>query len=71
MDNNNYYYYVKYYLDPTWQQGAMAWTPILVMWSLWPWARKYDIGYKSWHNLWLWSTYVENIIDILYGVKEL
>ena len=27
MDNNNYYY-VNYYLDPTWQQGAMARTPI-------------------------------------------
>ena len=33
MDNNNYYY-VKYYLDPTWQQGVMARTQIVVMCSL-------------------------------------
>ena len=49
----------------------MARTPILVMCSLLPWSWKYDIGYKSWHTLWSWSTYVENIIYIQYGVKEL
>ena len=39
--------------------------------SLRPRTWKYDIGYKSWHTLWSWSTYVENIIYIQNGIKEL
>ena len=49
----------------------MARTPMFVMCSLWPWTWTYDIGYKSWHTLWSWSTYVANIIYIQYWVKDL
>ena len=48
----------------------MARTPILVMCSLLPWTWKYDIGYKSWHTLWSWSTYVEILSTSNMGLRS-
>ena len=42
MDNNC----VKYYPDPTFQWGVMAWTLISGVCALWPWSWRYDLG--SW-----------------------
>ena len=42
---------VKYYPDPTWRWGVMAWTLISDICALWPWPRRYDIGSRSWLTL--------------------
>ena len=52
---------VKYYPDPTWQWGVMAWTRNLGMCTLWPWPWRHDLGSKSWHTLGSWTTIVWNI----------
>ena len=62
---------VKYYPDPTWQWGVMAWTRILGMWELWPWPRWYDLGSRSWNTLGTWTTIVWNNIQIQLGKEEL
>ena len=66
MDNNC----VKYYPDPTWQWGVMAWTRISSMCALWPWPWRYDLGSRSWHTLWSWTIIVWNIIEIKLGSEE-
>ena len=43
MDNNR----VKYYPDPTWQWGVMAWTQISSMCALWPWPWIYDLKIRT------------------------
>ena len=67
IDNNC----VKYYLDPTWQWGVIARTPISSMCALWPWPWRYDLGSSSWHTLGSWTTIVWNIIQIQLGSEEL
>ena len=67
MDNNC----VKYYPDPTWQWGVMAWKQISSMCALWPWPWRYDLGSMSWHILRLQTINVWNIIQIQLGSEEL
>ena len=46
-----YFLDFAYYQDPTRQWEVMAQTRIF---GLWPW--RYDLGLRSWHTLWSWST---------------
>ena len=61
---------VKYYQDPSWQWRVMTRKQILGMCALWPWPWRYDLGSKSWHTLWSWTTNVWNI-KIQPGSEEL
>ena len=67
MDNNR----VKYYPDSTWLWGVMARKRVLGMCVLWPWPKRYDLGSRSWHTLWSWTTIVWNITQIGQVCKKL
>ena len=49
----------------------MARTRISGICALWPWPWRYDLGSRSWHTLWSWTTIVWNIIQIQLGNEEL
>ena len=66
-DNNR----VKYYPDPTWQWGVMAWTLIFGICALWPWHKRYDLGSRSWHTLGSWTISKWHIINIQLCSEEL
>ena len=67
MDNNC----MKYYPDPTWQWEVLARTLFFVrVCALRPWHWRYDLGSRSWHTLWSWTTIVWNTIQIEKGVKS-
>ena len=57
--------------DPTRQWGVMARTRIFGMCALWHWPWKYEIGWRSWHTLWSWTTIVWNIFQIRQGGEKL
>ena len=66
IDNNC----VKYYPDPARQWGVMARTQIFIIYALWPWPWRYDLGSRSWHTIRPW-TIVWNIIQIQQGSGDL
>ena len=43
---------------------------VLGMGTLWPWSWRYDLGSRSWHTLWSWTTIVW-IIQIQQNSEEL